>query len=141
MRGSLNLVALCGEVIKVETAMVRGALTTKVRLAVASSVKKCVTDYVDVYGFYDLGKEMLMQCSLGTIVYVEGRISNSAKGRNVLAPFISVTDMQCLLRPREPREPTYDMIALLDQIDPIGFYESKKEKRKVRKRDRNDDEG
>ena len=120
-RVSVNSIFLVGEVVDMKIRMLKSG-----RMIVVSTIKMRAGKrasrfvYVDIYG-KAYAETMTMICQTGNIVYVEGEFRNKSATDNPDRTYISVTHIECLLRRKEVKAPTTNIVELLDSLDPLGY--------------------
>lgn len=128
-RKNVNCIFLVGEVVDlgVEPRQSGKGMIVRARLKLRAGSKVSSFVYVDVYGRKSCSEVMTLVCQTGNIVYVEGEFRNKKTSKTSAITYILVTHIDCLLRRKEVRPPSTNIITLLDNLDPIG-YETKRKK-------------
>ena len=123
----INQIFLVGEVVdtQIETRRDGKNYGVRTRLKIRGGRKTSNFVYVDMYGRQACRETMALICQTGNIVYVEGEFRN--KTSEVTAYYILVTRITCLLRRKDVKPPSENIIDVLDSLDPLGY-----EKKRVR---------
>jgi len=136
-RRNVNAIFLVGEVIDKGFSPRGRHLGVRLRLKLRPMFENGSCMYVDVFGNNLVAKEMNLVGSVGSIVFMEGQLSNEHINSLTRRTYIKCNHIECLYRSKDVKVPTEKVLNLIDNLDPSAYvpevddiYEEQMEKEK-----------